>query len=96
LNGRSGSSSVDHLLATKGSGDIERSLEPAGPLWIAWPPLVVDPSAVKDVKGCRTPARTCGNAATYIGVRAGVGQASREETAACAAVGIEGYGVMAI
>ena len=48
------------------------------------------------VKGCRTPARTCGNAATYIGVRAGVGQASREETAACAAVGIEGYGVMAI
>jgi len=48
------------------------------------------------VKGCRTPARRCGNAATYIGVRAGVGQASREETAARAAVGIEGYGAMVI
>jgi len=66
------------------------------PLYDAPLPLVVNNWPSLDVKGCRTPARTCGNAATYIGVRAGVGQASREETAACAAVGIEGYGVMAI
>ena len=48
------------------------------------------------VKGCRTSARARGNAAIDAGLRAGVGQASREETAAHAAVVVEGYGAMGI
>jgi hypothetical protein len=48
------------------------------------------------VKGCRTPARARGKRSICTGLRAGVGQASREETAAHAAVVVEGCGAMAI
>ena len=44
--------------------------------------------APASVKGCRTPARAHGKASIFIGLRAGVGQASREETAGHAAVAI--------
>ena len=44
------------------------------------------------VKGCRTPARARGKASIGTSFRAGVGQASREETAAHATVVVEGRG----
>jgi len=47
------------------------------------------------VKGCRTPARARGKAAICTSLRAGVGQASREETAAHATVVVEGRDAMA-
>lgn len=52
--------------------------------------------ALHSVKGCRTPARARGKAATCTDLRAGVGQASREETAAHATVVVEGCVAMAI
>jgi hypothetical protein len=48
------------------------------------------------VKGCRTPARARSKASIGTGFRAGVGQASREETAAHATVVVEGWVAMAI
>ena len=53
-------------------------------------------SVVEIVKGCRTPARARDDASIRTGLRAGVGQASREETAAHAAVPFYGAVVMAI
>jgi hypothetical protein len=49
LNVAEGSSSAVQLFATKGSGASSsgRSSQHR-PLWIAWPPLVAAPSAVKD------------------------------------------------
>jgi hypothetical protein len=45
--------------------------------------------AAAGVKGCRTPARARGKAAIGTDLRAGVGQASGEETAASAKAGVE-------
>ena len=54
------------------------------------------PAAAAAVKGCRTPARAGDDATVRTGLRAGVGQASREETAAHATVVVEGCVAMAI